>query len=40
MEFITFTDALPLRKRIYVDFVNHKEGKEALADLQYHFASC
>lgn len=30
-------DNLPLRKRIYVDFVNHKEGKEALAGLQEHF---
>jgi len=30
-------DNLPLRKRIYVDFVNQKEGKEALASLQEHF---
>ncbi|ORX78879.1 hypothetical protein BCR32DRAFT_246836 [Anaeromyces robustus] len=30
-------DNLPLRKRIYVDFVNQKEGKEALAGLQEHF---
>lgn len=30
-------DNHPLRKRIYVDFVNQKEGKEALAGLQEHF---
>jgi len=30
-------DNNPLRKRIYVDFVNHKEGEEALASLQEHF---
>jgi len=30
-------DNLPLRKRIYVDFVNHKEGEEALKGLQDHF---
>jgi len=32
-------DNLPLRKRIYVDFVNQKEGKEALAGLQDHFVA-
>ncbi|ORX41503.1 hypothetical protein BCR36DRAFT_587997 [Piromyces finnis] len=30
-------DNFPLRKRIYVDFVNQKEGNEALAGLQEHF---
>jgi len=32
-------DNLPLRKRIYVDFVNQKEGKEALENLQNHFVA-
>jgi len=30
-------DSNPIRKRIYVDFVNQKEGKDALIGLQEHF---
>lgn len=33
------SDNNTLRKRIYVDFVNQKEGKEALNGLQEHFAT-